>query len=85
MNLIPIPDAAAQIALRPVPLLLLDNCNLLDLLRAPVRDFVDEIEAAIRLRDSLRTTTPGIWLSVAEFIPLEWAANAGAVFTEQES
>ncbi len=83
MTTIAIADLATRVASDPAPVLLLDTCNLLDLLRAPVRGFVNEIEAAVQIRSRLTLPKPGLWVCAAEFVPLEWAANVGVVESEQ--
>ena len=77
-----IADAVAGVLARPGPVIFLDTCNLLDLIRAPQRQGASEVLAAVTLTNELRRTPPALWVVVGELVPLEWLANVGPV--EQE-
>jgi hypothetical protein len=70
-----IPAAVAAILGSPAPVLFLDTCVLLDVVRAPHRDSVEEIEAATELLVSVQRNPPGIHLVVACPTPTEHKDN----------
>jgi hypothetical protein len=71
----PIAEAVAEIMGHPSPVLFLDTCILLDVVRAPYRDLRDVVRTAVELRTLLANTPPVLWLVVGELVRQEWADN----------
>ena len=80
--MIPISEAARLIASEPAPLLLLDTCALLDVLRAPQRGDDPSIAIGAAVEILRRASAPRrIWVLAAGIIQIEWSDNATAVIT----
>jgi hypothetical protein len=71
--MIPLTQAAADLTAAPRPVLILDTCALLDVIRAPGRDLAATVRAAVELRGSAAAGT--IRLLVQDIVPGEWAEN----------
>ena len=74
-----IADTAARVAAAGVPVLFLDTCNILDVIRAPVRNLTGCVEAATELVAGVTAVVPRLALVVGSFVPTEWADNAPGV------
>lgn len=72
-------DAAARVVAAGVPTLFLDTCNVLDVVRAPVRFLTGCVEAASELVAGATAAAPRFNLIVGSFVPGEFAANAPTV------
>jgi hypothetical protein len=83
---ISIADVFDQIRAKPpVPVILVDTCNFLDLFRSdPMKPRVphQEIRAAVDLLDLLNATPDAAHLVVPELIPREYTDNAGPIQTK---
>jgi PIN domain len=67
-------DVAAQLVTADVPVLLLDTCFILDIVRAPIRDNfgVHDIDAVSTLLERLLKTPPGVSLVITELVKHEF-------------
>ena len=83
---IDVDEVCATITAKPAPVLFLDTCTILDVLRAPCRESiaVEEISAAMALINMNVQQTPGVWLVTNETVHGEWTANLDTVKTELE-
>lgn len=83
---IEVDEVCTTITARPAPVLFLDTCTILDVLRAPCRETiaVEEISAAMALIKLNGQPTPGVWLVTNETVHGEWADNLDTVKTELE-
>jgi hypothetical protein len=63
----------ADLIASPRPVLLLDTCTLLDIVRAPLRDLTATVRAGVELRSLVATGV--VWLLVQDIVPGEWADN----------
>jgi len=83
---IEVDEVCAVITAKPAPVLFLDTCTILDVLRAPCRESiaVEEISAAMALIKLNGQHTPGVWLVTNETVHGEWTANLDTVRTELE-
>lgn len=71
----------------PVPVLCLDTCALLDIIRVPIRFHKDKISvevitAAFDLISKASTDKPDLWILTIELVEKEWLENAANVHTE---
>jgi hypothetical protein len=64
------------------PVLMLDTCVLLDIIRAPVRDDVASVKAAIRLLSRITANPASVLLVVTSMVMDEWARNSPSVRDE---
>jgi hypothetical protein len=79
-HMISISEAAKLIVTEPAPLVLLDTCALLDILRAPQRDEDPDIAIRAAVEVVARVSAPRrIWAVGAGIIKIEWADNATTV------
>ncbi len=67
-----IADTATRLAAAGVPVLFLDTCSILDVIRAPVRGLAGCIEAASELLAMATAAAPLCNLVVGSFVPTEW-------------
>ena len=74
--MITLDQAAASLIAAPRPILFLDTCTLLDLVRAPLRDLTAAVRAGIELRALAASGT--VRLFVQDIVPGEWADNLPA-------
>ena len=74
--MITLAQAVADLIAAPRPILFLDTCTLLDIVRAPLRDLAVEVRAGVELRALAATGT--VRLFVQEIVPGEWADNLPA-------
>jgi hypothetical protein len=66
-------QAAANLTAAPRPILILDTCTLLDIVRAPLRDLTATVRAAVEIRRLALNQT--MTLFVQDIVPREWADN----------
>ncbi len=72
-------DAAVQVQAAGLPVLFIDTCSLLDVIRAPVRPdrLRGCVEAAVELLRLVSGPPQQATLVVASFVPTEWTTHAG--------
>jgi hypothetical protein len=81
--MITLAQAAADLIAAPRPILFLDTCTLLDMVRAPLRDLTPEVRAGIQLRALAATGT--VRLFVQDIVPGGWAENLPAARRDGEA
>ena len=81
--MITLAQAAADLIAAPRPILFLDTCTLLDMVRAPLRDLTAEVRAGVELRALAATGT--VRLFVQDIVPGEWAENLPAARRDGEA
>src|SRR5262249_31933475 len=64
-----IADAAAQVLAAGVPVLFLDTCSILDVIRAPARGLANCVEAATELLGMATGSPPSCSLVIGSFVP----------------
>jgi hypothetical protein len=81
-----ISDAVAQLTAAGTPVLFLDTCSILDVIRAPLpeRKLGGCAEAALELLAMATETPPRCRVVVGSFVPAEWHNNSPAVCAELE-
>ena len=70
-----IADAATAIIGNPAPVVFLDSCVLLDVVRAPLRNTASEVRVASQFLASAGKTPPTVYLIVGSPTPTEWTDN----------
>ncbi len=75
-------QAVADLTAAPRPILFLDTCTLLDIVRAPLRDLIASVRAGVELRALAATGT--IRLFVKDIVPGEWLNNMRAARQDGE-
>jgi hypothetical protein len=76
-------QAVADLAVVPRPILILDTCTLLDIVRAPLRDLTREVGAAVELK---ALAVPGtVRLFVQDIVRSEWLDNLPAARRDGET
>jgi hypothetical protein len=81
--MIALAQAVADLIASPRPVLLLDTCTLLDIVRAPLRDLTVAVRAGVELRALAATGT--VRLFVQDIVPGEWADNLPAARRDGEA
>lgn len=81
--MITLAQARADLIAAPRPILFLDTCTLLDIVRAPLRGLVAEVEGAVQLRTLATNGT--VQLYVQDIVPGEWAGNLRAAQSDGEA
>jgi hypothetical protein len=81
--MITLAQAAADLSAAPRPILFLDTCTLLDIVRATLRDLTAEVRAGVELRALAATGT--VRLFVQDIVPGEWADNLPAARRDGEA
>ena len=71
--MITIAQANADLIATPRPVLFLDTCSLLDIVRAPLRDLTATVRAGVELQNLAAAGT--VRLFVQDIVPGEWADN----------
>lgn len=71
--MITLTQASADLIAAPRPVLCLDSCALLDIVRAPLRDLTATVRAGVELRNLAAAGT--VRLFVQDIVPGEWADN----------
>src|SRR4051812_22883501 len=67
----------------PGPVLFLDTCTLLDIVRAPLRDLTATVRAGVEFRALAAAGT--VWLIVQDIVPGEWTDNLPAARRDGEN
>src|SRR5580700_258444 len=75
--------AAADLIATPRPILFLDTCALLDIVRAPLRDLTATVRAGLELRTLRAAGT--VRLFIQDIVPREWADNLPAARRDGEA
>jgi hypothetical protein len=75
-------QAEANLIAAPRPIIFVDTCTLLDIVRAPLRDLTLAVRAAVELRALAAAGT--IQLLVQDIVPGEWADNLPAARRDGE-
>jgi hypothetical protein len=81
--MITIAQALANLIEAPRPILFLDTCVLLDIIRAPARDLTAEVRAGVELRALQASST--VRLFVQDIVHREWIDNLPAARREGEA
>jgi hypothetical protein len=81
--MITLAQAVADLIAAPRPVLFLDTCTLLDIVRAPLRDLTAAVRAGIELRALV--ATGNVRLFVQDIVPGEWAENLPAARRDGEA
>lgn len=79
--MISISEAAQRVAFEPAPLLLLDTCSLLDVIRAPQREDDPALAIKAALDIVSRARDQKLWIAAAEIVKTEWEDHATNVRT----
>lgn len=83
-----IPDTVAQVAAAGVPVLFLDTCSILDVIRSPLIDRKPKLDRSVgAARELIAMTTgtpPACRLVVGSYVPAEWQKNNPGVSAEVE-
>ncbi len=71
-------EAAARISASPAPVIFLDTCALLDVIRTPQRPEIrnEVIQAALALRQRTLAPERQVWIVTAPFVPQEWQEHS---------
>lgn len=84
----PTPYAAAvgNILANPLPILYLDTCIYLDIVRSPIRDYIDadSVRIAQSLLERANPVARSLWLVTSATVEAEWADNINSVLEETE-
>jgi hypothetical protein len=75
--------AVADLTAAPRPVLFLDTCTLLDIVRAPLRNLAREVQACVGLRALAVADT--VQLYVQDIVPGEWSDNLPAARRDGEA
>jgi hypothetical protein len=76
-------QAVADLTAAHRPILFLDTCTLLDIVRAPLRDLTKTVGAGVELRTLAAAGT--VRLFVQDIVPREWADNLPAARRDGEA
>ena len=79
-----IAETVEAILADPAPVLMLDTCVLLDVIRAPQRERLDTIVAAKRLLDLVRTTPQSLHVVTQAMVVVEWRDSHDGVRADTE-
>lgn len=84
MSGVPCLAAVETLAAAGIPVLLMDTCSLLDIVRSPVRDElrVTDLEAAKELLMRAETSPAALSLVLDDQVTIEWAAHAERIERE---
>jgi hypothetical protein len=75
-------DVSDQLAAAALPVLFLDTCILLDVIRAIKRRYKNCVEHAARLLDTASAATPQCVVVISHLVRHEWGANEQALLDE---
>ncbi len=75
-------DAAQYIAASPAPVVLIDTCTVLDVIRAPQRESTQVISAASNMTSRALVNPKQLWVVATELIDTEWKDNCQKVEDE---
>jgi hypothetical protein len=81
--MITIAQAVADLVANPRPVLFLDTCALLDIVRAPLRNLTSTVRAGLELRTLAGAGT--VQLFVQDIVPREWTDNLPSARRDGES
>jgi hypothetical protein len=81
--MIALAQAEADLVAAPRPVIFIDTCTLLDIMRAPLRDLTLTVRAAVDLRALAAAGT--VRLFVQDIVPGEWADNLPAARRDGEA
>ena len=81
--MITLAQAVADLLAAPRPILFLDTCTLLDIVRAPLRNLILAVRAGVELRALAATGT--VRLFVQDIVPGEWTDNLPAARRDGEA
>ena len=70
-----LPDAVATIQAHAAPVVFLDTCVLLDIIRAPFRNKASTVQAARELLTAAQRVTPTVYPVIGYPTPTEWGDN----------
>ena len=77
-----IADVVTTVMAAPAPVLFLDSCILLDIVRAPLRNKAADVQFARLLLDSVRKTPKTIHLLIASPTQTEWNNHIDEAVTD---
>ncbi len=77
-----IPTAVAAIQAHAAPLVFLDTCVLLDIIRAPLRDAAATVQAATELSTGAQRLPPTVYLIIGFPTPTEWNDHVDEAITD---
>ncbi|MGC8639447.1 MAG: hypothetical protein ACP5XB_06165 [Isosphaeraceae bacterium] len=77
--------AAARVKLAVAPVVFLDTCVLLDVVRAPLRNAAGNVEAATEVLTGANRTPPTIYPVIACPTPTEWGAHIEEAVQDSEN
>ena len=75
-------DAVAVVLAADVPVLFLDTCSILDVIRAPARSLIGCVEAATELYAMATAAPPRCILIAGSFVPTEWLDHDQGVLAD---
>jgi hypothetical protein len=81
--MITLAQAVADLMAASLPILILDTCTLLDIVRAPLRDLTATVRAGVELRTLAANGMVGLF--VQDIVPGEWADNLQAARRDGEA
>ena len=70
-----LPDAVATIQAHAAPVVFLDTCVLLDIIRAPLRNTASTVQAAMELLTAAQRVPPTVYPVIGCPTPTEWSDN----------
>ncbi|RKZ93071.1 MAG: hypothetical protein DRR19_02345 [Candidatus Parabeggiatoa sp. nov. 1] len=84
---IPIQSVVNRLLIQPAPILFLDTCAFLDIMRVPFRDEIsfNIIAAAHEILSKAEASKPALCIVIIELIEEEWLENTDRVLTELEN
>jgi hypothetical protein len=79
-------DACSEINANPAPIIFLDTCIFLDIVRSPIRDEIklNTVSIAAKLLEMASSCPRQIWLVTSETVEKEWFSNIEQVKSETE-
>lgn len=80
-----IATAAAEINLAVAPVVFLDTCVLLDVVRAPLRNAAGNVEAAAEILTGANRSPPTVYPVIACPTPTEWGDHIDETFQDCEN
>jgi hypothetical protein len=82
--LLTLSEITNQINTNPAPLLLVDTCTFLDVIRVPYRENIqiNMIDTTMTLISRAKLNPPSLWLVSCDIVKAEWESNANEVCNE---
>jgi len=77
-----IPDAVVKILAHPAPVVFLDTCVLLDIIRAPQRNASENVLAAQQLLEGVCKAPPTVYVPIACPTPVEWKDHVDSAVSD---